>query len=625
MTNAEKAIVDRNDVVALESRGAWEDLLPASNIFELIAGTAAAQPNAPALTFLADGEVDEEPLRLSYAQLLGRITQAANMFHSLGVGPDDAVSFLLPNLPHAQIVMWGAATAGIANPVNLLLQPDHLAHLLTAAKTKVLVALGPHPQLDVWQKVEAIRDRVPTLETVLQVGAPSPDAENHDKILFFDQEIASQPADRLIFERKAERGDLSTYFHTGGTTGAPKLATHTQDNDIYCAWAAAKMWNMTPQSIVFNVLPMFHIAGSLLCSLAPLSVGAEIVILTPAGLRHLRALANFWQLAEKYRPTHLGGVPTNMVALMNVPVGDADVSSIRYTVTGGAALPADLERSWQKKLGMPITQMYGMTEIGLLATTPVEGRCKIGSTGIRVPYSELKIVADDDQNKELGANEKGVVMARSPGVFPGYTDSSHNADLLADDGWVYTGDLGYIDDENYLYITGRARDVIIRGGHNIDPSVIEEALSEHPAVALAAAVGRLDAYAGELPVAYAQLQPGAEADPAELRDFLAERISERPALPKEVVIIDTMPVTTIGKIFKPALRREQAAVAVRELLTPLTDDGLAVTIQVVEGKLHEMSAHITVEASDADDPAAVEKEIVALLSRLTLSHQIEWT
>ncbi len=623
MTIRIERITGPEDVLAVERKAPWPELLSASSTYELLAGAASDRPEATAITFLPTGDPGEEPVRITYRQLIGRVTQAANLFRALGVGPDNVVSFLLPHLPQTHYTMWGGGAAGIVNPINFLLQPDQIADIMNAARTRVLVALGPHPQLDIWSKVEAVRERVPSLKAVLQVGPGDPAAG----VQSFDQAIAEYPGDELTGGREFSRTDPAIYFHTGGTTGSPKVAPHTHGNDIYCSWAAAQMLRLAPGAKIFNVLPMFHVAGAVVTGLAPLAAGAELVILTPIGLRHPVALANHWQLVEKYRPTHIGGVPTNLAALLEVPTADADLSSVTTALTGGSSLPAEIEREWNRRFEAKITQIYGMTEAGSTLTIAPAGRPKIGSAGIRLPYGQLKIAAlraDGQPGEPRGPNEQGAVMFKSPSVFPGYLDASQNGGTLTDDGWLITGDLGTIDDDGYLFLTGRSKDLIIRGAHNIDPAIIEEALAEHPSVALAAAVGKPDAYAGELPVAYVQLKAGSSVGEAELLEFAAGRIAERPALPKAVKIVDALPVTGVGKIFKPALRWEQAEQVFSEDLTSLPSEGVAVTVAVGEDPRRGTLARVQIAASPEVDRDRVEEEVARLLGRYTLPHVVEW-
>lgn len=582
MTHQAKPISTEADLLALEETD-WPSVLPAGSIYEMLEYVAQNNGDGYALTFLPTGSVDEEPIRFTYAQFIARVRQAANLFRELGVGRNDVVSILAPSLPSTFFAIWGATTAGIANPINFILNEDQLEGLLRAADTKVLVALGPNPLLDIWSKVEAVRSKLPKLEVVLQIGG----SDVPEGVLSFETALAKQPSDRFHGDLPT-RQDRAIYFHTGGTTGTPKLASRSHDNDMYCAWAASQMWHFTPEAVVCNVLPLFHVAGSIVCGLGPLFSGSEVVVTSPVGLRHPVALRDVWKTAEKYRATHLGGVPTNLVAMLDVPRDGLDLSSIRYTLTGGASLPSEVGRVWREKIGKPLTQIYGMTEGGsAIAGSPVNIPPVEGSVGIRFPYGQWRLApVENPAGGALPPFQQGVVVIASPGTFLGYLEESQNTGTLLADGSVVTGDLGYTDGQGNLFLNGRAKDLIIRGGHNIDPAIIEEVLVAHPNVALAAAIGRPDEYAGEVPVAYVQLTPGSTITGEELRSWASERISERPALPKEIMVIEQMPVTAVGKIFKPALRFKEAEQIATIVLDEHIQAGRVTDIKAREDKLH---------------------------------------
>ncbi|MEX1166040.1 MAG: AMP-binding protein, partial [Hydrogenophaga sp.] len=237
----------------------------------------------------------------------------------------------------------------------------------------------------------------------------------------------------------------------------------------------------------------------------------------------------------------------------------ADISTLRYGRTGAAPMPAELAAKLKKLTGIQVHESLGMTEMaGISTITPPGMSAPPGCVGIRLPYTQWRVVALDDQggasNKELPPGLPGMVQFKSPNLFSGFLDESDNANAFTSDGWLATGDLGHIDDQERLHLSGRSKDLIIRSGHNIDPKVIEDALAAHPAVQLCAAVGAPDAYAGELPVVFATLIPGATATEEELLDFVCQGVDEPPARPKRVTILETMPMTNVGKIYKPDLR-----------------------------------------------------------------------
>jgi len=300
----------------------------------------------------------------------------------------------------------------------------------------------------------------------------------------------------------------------------------------------------------------------------------NVIIPTTALLRNKQVLANYWQLVETYRPTSLSAVPTVLAALANVPLAGADISSINYCRTGAAVLAPELAARFERLFGLHVHESLGMTEMaGISTITPLGVNAPAGCVGFRLPYSQLRIVALDEQGgaseRDQPAGEHGMVLFKSPNLFSGFVDAEDNAHAFTADGWLATGDLGWLDAEGRLHLTGRSKDLIIRSGHNIDPKVIEDALGAHPAVQLCAAVGAPDDYAGELPVVFATLVPGASVTEAELLAFTSERVDEPPARPKRVTIIATMPMTNVGKIYKPELR-EMAAAAVRAAKPPPT-------------------------------------------------------
>jgi fatty-acyl-CoA synthase len=267
----------------------------------------------------------------------------------------------------------------------------------------------------------------------------------------------------------------------------------------------------------------------------------------------------------------MSGVPTVLAALAGVPLQGADISTLRAVRTGAAPLPPELAQRFEQAFGLHINESLGMTETAGLSTVAPPGlSAPAGCVGWPLPHARVRIVAlsSDDQatTHTLPTGEKGMVLYQGPNLFSGYLDAAETARSFTPDGWLITGDVGFIDTQGRLHLSGRAKDLIIRGGHNIDPKVIEDALGAHPAVALCAAVGAPDAYAGELPVAFATLKPGSDVTEAELLAFTAERVDEGPAKPKSITVLNTMPVTNVGKIYKPELRTLATAAVVQKLI-----------------------------------------------------------
>ena len=603
----------------------YDERIAAQSTYEALRIGAAHDPAAPAIHFLPNADPAEAPLTIPYAQFMARVTQAANMFVDLGIGPDDVVSFLLPLLPQSFFTLFGAQAAGIANPVNPLLEPGQIAEILRAANTRLLVALGPAPGSDIWDKVQRIRGELPNLKAIVVVNGAADEAGG---VFSFDTTIAQYPADRLTSGRQIRADDTAAYFHTGGTTGTPKLVRHTHRNQVYQAWVVGLMLRSRPGRNLLFGLPLFHVGGALTQGLACFGTGGTTVVLSPAGWRSPAAVRNVWRLVERYRPETLGGVPTVLAAALNVPVAGADISSIRRCSGGGSAIPVAVCRAYAAMLDAPVLEVYGMTETSSVHTISyVDRPIRLGSVGHAVPYSRVRVVRIDGEGRyqgECAVDEIGVVAMAGPGVFSGYISEAHNHGAFVEPGWVNSGDLGRLDAQGYLWITGRAKDLIIRGGHNIDPMAIEEVFFQHPAVALAAVVGQPDAYAGELPVAFVQCKPGASVDADELLGFVRERTPERAAVPVSLYFIDALPLTGVGKVFKPALRRDAAQRAVSRMLEDLKQPGIGIAVEV--GAHAEHGSLITVAITGVPQPAraTLGQQVHERLNPLVMRHAILW-
>jgi fatty-acyl-CoA synthase len=613
------------DIRAFESVP-YVERIAAASTFDAIKLGAGHNVDAPAIQFLPNASPEDTPIVITYGQFVARVTQAANMFHALGVGPSDVVSFLLPLLPQSFLTLFGAEVAGIANPVNPLLEPHQIAEILEATGTKVLVALGSTEGSEIWDKVVKVRGQLKQLKAIVQVEGPGDEA---NAIYSFEALISTQPTDRLVSGRQIAASDIAAYFHTGGTTGMPKLVRHTHANQVYQAWACNLMLKSAPGRNLLFGMPLFHVGGSLTQTLATLSSGGCLVVLSPTGWRNPAALRNLWALVERYRPEGFSSVPTVLAASLAVPVGNADSSSLRYSAGGGSAIPVAVGRALQEKFNIPVLEVYGMTETASVHTIAYLDRpIRLGSVGHPVPYSRVRIVkigADGHYQRDCASNEIGVVAMAGPGVFSGYLNDAHNKDAFVEPGWVNSGDLGRLDEDGYLWITGRAKDVVIRGGHNIDPAPIEEVFFQHPAVGFAAVVGQPDAYAGELPLAYIQLKPGAKVAPGELEAWVREHTPERAAVPVEIVLIDPMPLTGVGKVFKPQLRWIAAQRVFTQTLAALIEQGIRCEVSVGAHGTYGSLATVTIQGVPIGSREAVRQQVDERLNPFVIRHEIHWT
>jgi fatty-acyl-CoA synthase len=419
----------------------------------------------------------------------------------------------------------------------------------------------------------------------------------------FNAVLARQPGDRLLSGRTIRPDDVSSCFCTGGTTGLPKIAVRTHGNEVANTWSAAQFLgdSVGTGKTIFCGLPLFHVNAVLVTGLLPFSKGAHVLLGTPQGYRGEGVVPHFWEIVERHRINFFSGVPTLYAGLLQVPIDGRDIGSLEYGLCGAAPLPVEVFRTFQARTGLKILEGYGLTEGTCVSSVnPPLGERRLGSIGLRIPGQRMKAVVLDEQGRfvrDCHVDEVGVLAVSGPNVFLGYRLPEQNKGLWIECGdgrrWLNTGDLGRMDADGYFWLTGRKKELIIRGGHNIDPLTIEEPLHRHPAVQIAAAVGRPDAHAGELPVAYVQLRAGATASEAGLAEFLANEMTERAAVPKQVRIIEQMPLTAVGKIFKPALKMRET----RDVLeTALRGEGIAFrTVEVAEDKSKGMVVSVVLE------------------------------
>ena len=548
---------------------------PFTNSYELVMHAAQRFGNDTALEFLLQGLADEETQKTSFTELGNKITQTANLLNDLGIGEDDAVSIILPILPQAHFSILGAQAAGIANPINPMLEADHIGEILSAADAKVVICLGQSEHTDIWQKVSEAAEEAGCVKTLLTVNVPGLcTSEPHSiensgiEVLDFDSSIAAQNNNALASGRSFSSDQIAAYFHTGGTTGRPKLAQLSHGNMAFLGQIMQIYTAHQERHTILCGLPLFHIYGCIIQGVAAFSVGFKIILMTPSGFRSPQAMMNFWNYIDRFQVKGFSAVPTVLMALADIPVGDANIDCLTNINSGAAPLSHPFELSFEDKYAVNVGNGYGMTETTALISRAPQIQPP-GSVGMRIPYSEIRIVhlenAEVIKDCELG--ESGSIMVKGPQLFKGYKIESDNKNAWIEDGWFNTGDLGYMDGDGFLYLSGRAKDLIIRSGHNIDPELIEEPLNAHPEISVSIAIGLPDSYAGELPMAYVVKTPGSEISAETLIAYCAEQISERAAVPKRIEFIDTMPLTAVGKIFRPSLRLMITEDVAREVLT----------------------------------------------------------
>jgi fatty-acyl-CoA synthase len=600
-----------------------EERIPYRNTYDLIKQGAALDPDATAMSFMLSGDFYNQPMEVPYKDLWAQINRAANMFNDLGIGPNDVVSYLLPNIPHTHYTLWGGEAAGVVNPINPLLEAGTIRDICQAAKTKVLVALADVPGSEIWPKVESIRKDLPDLKAVIRVMGPTDEAEG---IYGFDETIAKYNSDGLDSKRQIAPDDICSMYHTGGTTGTPKLAPHTHFNEAAMTYIMSLVGELNQKEAILCGLPLFHVNGTVVTGAFPFSVGAHVVLLSPMGYRDPGVIQNFYKIVDHYKAIGFSCVPTVLSVLLDVPKGDADIGSLRFTICGAAPLSVELFKRFETHSGMKILEGYGLTE-GTTASSinPLYGERRVGSIGLRLPYQDMKVFIVDGEGKferEADVDEIGSICISGPNVFQGYLEDMHNQGVWPKEGWFNTGDLGRMDAEGYFWLTGRKKELIIRGGHNIDPMQVEEPLYQLAGISMAAAVGRPDPHAGEVPVAYVTLQEGSDLTPEKIMEHLKQTIGERAAVPKEVIILDEIPLTPVGKVFKPALRWDAIKRVYEDELKALGDVAEFVDVTVNEDKVHGAMAMISIKPKA--DETQIRDKVSELLARFTVRYNLEF-
>jgi fatty-acyl-CoA synthase len=563
--------------------------LPAST-YQLLLDAAGAWPDDVATQWIPNPADYTRCLDWTYAELAGTVTRIANALTALGVRRQDAVTLSSVNTSMLYAATLAAQAAGIAAPVNPALSGERIAELIRRTGSRVLIAAGPELDPQLWQRLLQVA-RQAGLAAVLALrpddahgdppalgltgDAPSggPPGGPGPFVAYLDEMIAGQPSGHLAGADLPQADDLAAFVHTGGTTGAPKVAAHTHANQLACARGIAACAGLAAGEGMLGGLPLFHVNALIVTGIAPMFSGARVVWPGPAGYRDKALYTRFWKIIEQYRIAAMSAVPTVYGTLAQVPV-DADISTLRVPIAGAAPLPSSVREAFADRTGRRLLEGYGLTEATCASTWTRPGEQRPGSVGRALPGQQVKAVriGGDGEWADCAPGQAGVLVIGGPAVFAGYvTDPGLGGprvsrDGVVRDGWLDTGDLGHVDAGGFVYLTGRAKDLIIRGGHNIDPRVIEEALLSHPGVRAAVAVGRPDRHSGEVPVAYVvPAAPGA-FDEAGLLAWAGTAIGEPAARPKRIYPIDAIPVTEVGKHFKPALTADAAARAIADAL-----------------------------------------------------------
>jgi len=547
---------------AYRHHGAWDIDFPPLTLPDMLTAAAARAPQAPLLDFMGR--------KFHYAEVLQGVRRVATGLQALGVKPGDRVGLFLPNTPHYVAAYYGALLMG-ATVVNFspLYTVDELAHQVADSGTHLLVTLSAQALLPTALKVME-RSAIERL-VVGNIAGALPRTSSLLYRLFRRREVAARPDDPRITTFAAliaNAGDgampvvdpetaLALIQYTGGTTGSPKGAMLTHQN----LSANARQVNAIdprPDAVdrIMGVLPLFHVFANTCVLNRTVAHGGEIVMLPRFEAGQVLAAIT------RTQPSALPGVPTMYQALLDHPqMARTDFSSLLVCISGGAPMPAELKQRFEAATGATVVEGYGLTESsGVVSTNPYAGPTKSGTIGQPLPATHVRLVDKEDPAKPPPQGQPGEIVIRGPQIMKGYwRRPDADADTFVD-GWLRTGDVGEIDEDGYIRIVDRLKDMITVGGFKVFPSQIEAILYHHPAVREALVIGVPDTYRGESPKAFVTLTEGFEIDGAALMAWLNPQLGKHERV-IAVEVREDLPKTLVGKLSRKELVAEERAKA----------------------------------------------------------------
>lgn len=531
------------------------------SLHAMLTNVAAQYPDKPAIVHLSD-PADSSPQQITFAELLDAIEAISAGLVAAGVTPDQSVAILSPTIPEAMIGFVAAASCATAFPLNALLTPEAMANQMQLANTQCCIVYGENGTMPVRDKLLAVLQLPQPVKVVIEIDsseAASVDFPPNIKRLSWQQLMANEQR----WQPKQPNADrVAALFHTGGTSGSPKLAELGESALAAGPQLASVGMAIQPDDRTLSFLPHFHVGGTLCMGLGTMAAGGTLVTCGLLGGRNPQLIKQLWQVCETHQITIPSMVPTSWSAVMESAEGDIP-DRIRGLTTGGAAAPEELVQRVEKRFQRPMSQIFGMTEMaGFCTAQPVDGVFRSHSVGFAPPGITLHL--------EPMGSELNEVWLKGPNMFLGYRTAEGRIDTPTE--WLRGGDLGEFDELGQLQLLGRSKDVIIRSGHNIDPVIIEDVAYHYPGIVHALAIGYPDDYAGEVPVLF--VIPAEDANLDGLHDYLVENIVERPALPKKIMVIDELPMTPVGKIERYRLRQRCAEHCAQQQLADLSIDNI---------------------------------------------------
>ena len=480
--------------------------------------------------------------KISYGDLNLTANRIANSLRNKGVKKGENVAILLPNRPEFVQSFFGIVKAGaVAVLINTSLKTEEIEYILHDSKSRYLITSDRY-----CETLAKVRKNLPDLADVFILGDEVPKGSlSYDELLFGEE---SEPMIAI------EAEDSAGIIYTAGISGRPKGAVLTNGNYFSNIIAIVNSAGLTHRTRMMCFLPLFHVMGLTFNMLAPLYAAGSIVLMRGFSARE------FLPALSKYRVTSFAAVPTVFAILNELHDKEKyDLSSLALCISGAAPLDVETVKKFEVEYGAKIIEGYGLTEATCaVCINPVDGRRKVGSVGFPLPGIEVQIV--DEENYEVDPMEIGQIIIRGDSVMNGYFNDEKSTETTFHDGWLYTGDLGYVDEEGYFFITGRKKEMIIRGGENIYPAEVEEVLRTFEKIKAVAVIGMPDPIWGEEVVAYVVKKEGQKLDEQEVIDYTKTKLADYKC-PRKVRFIEEMPKGISGKIrkmllFKMSLKEE---------------------------------------------------------------------
>jgi long-chain acyl-CoA synthetase len=535
---------------------------PDKTLLDVVAETARQRPGHTMMWF--KGNV------ITYARFQTYVEDVARALAGLGVKKGDRVALLMPNIPQmiiCQVAVWKAG--GVAVPVNPLFSESELVHTLKDCGAEMAVVMTPF-----YGQIKNIQSKT-RVKTVIATGVK--EYLTPFKRLMFGllmekkqghyvelqagdlwlQDIIRQYAGSPVPNVKLGFDETGLILFSGGTTGIPKgvMLSHgciLMNGMQTRAWFGKLLVDW--EDVTILLMPLFHIYGNIILFSTLLNARVPIVLVP-----NPRDVPDLLATIRTTRPKFFPGIATLFIGLMNHPEvksGKIDFRSMKMCVAAAAPLLPETKKSWEALTGGKLVEAYGLTESGIIAMGPILGKWKEGAVGLPTPDVEVRIVDIETGGKEMAIGETGEIIARAPHLMQGYWNNPGATAEMLRDGWLYTGDVGHLDSDGYLFITSRKKELIKPGGHQVFPVEVEEVITKHPAVLEVGVAGVKDAARGEAVKAWVVLRPDQPCTAEELQAFCKERLTAY-KVPKHIEFRDSLPKSLIGKVLRRVLQEEE--------------------------------------------------------------------